>query len=81
MWAQGRSSGQLGRGGAQGAAASVAAAAKQTLNAVFIFHPFPVKVKILFGFLLISKKRYKYKSFVKVKWQKANFEKQGIPVL
>lgn len=36
---------------------------------------FPIKVNIIFRFLLISKNRYQCRSFVKMKWHKTNFQK------
>ena len=47
----------------------------------FCFLPFfSISAKILFGFLSVSQNRHHYRSFIRVKWCKRNFQKAGIPV-
>ena len=59
-----------------GRAAPVMTHAKETLDTIFTF----CKSEILWGFLSASENRYYCRSFIKAKWRKATFKKQGIPV-
>lgn len=52
-------------------------ACKTNTKCYFHLLPFFMKAKILFRFLLVSKIKYQYRFFIKVKWHKANSQKAG----
>lgn len=59
----------------------ISAYCKTNAEHYFCFLPFfSISAKILFGFLSVSQNRHHYRSFIKVKWCKGNFQKAGIPV-
>ena len=59
----------------------ISAYCKTNAEHYFCFLPlFSINAKILFGFLSVSQNRHHYRSFIKVKWCKGNFQKTGIPV-
>lgn len=62
-----------------GACASVRAAAKAMLSAVFSFLLF-LKAKILFRFLSVSSNKYYRRSIIKVNWNNEKLLKVGLPI-
>lgn len=49
----------------------------ETQSTIFILPFFSPKVKIRFGFLLVTENKYPCRSFIKAKWQSVNVCKAG----